>query len=236
MYLATHQFSIASHMCLINTSTHTFNCLVLKELIKASSMKLKAILLSRSVVTNAPVAKRISKKDNKGNNNVAGDDDSASETSGETIDLVKGLSEDDRQTVFKKLVAETNEIDYDDFCDNTTATAFFREDPFICNKYIRCNHGYAQRFKCAKSTAWDIKKRMCLWAQYVKCGKRQLITDAKLLGKDDTDESMKRNGTRYTKPVTTTNMINDDDASSPASVTKTTRRSKHHSNALVSNS
>ena len=157
-------------------------------------MKLKAIMLSRTVVTNAPTS------------DSDGDDD-------ETGNEINWLSDEEKYTLYKKIIEETSTIDYDEFCDNTTATAFFREDPFICNKYIRCNHGYAQRFKCAKSTAWDVKTKQCLWAQHVKCGKRQLITNEKLLGKNDSDESMKRNGTRplfrnrFTKPIATTKII-----------------------------
>lgn len=93
-------------------------------------------------------------------------------------------------------------FDYDDLCSNVSATAGFRYDPFVCNRYIRCNHGYAQKFICYKNTAWDIEKNMCLWANEVKCGDRQMVDDEKLLGKNDSDEKMKKNGTRTTKSTT----------------------------------
>jgi hypothetical protein len=92
-----------------------------------------------------------------------------------------------------------NKIDYDQLCDNKTAS--LRDDPFVCNKFIRCNHGWAQKFKCAKNTAWDATNNECIWIDQVDCGDRTLITDERLLGENDSDQSMKRNGT---KPIITT--------------------------------
>lgn len=94
-------------------------------------------------------------------------------------------------------------FDYDDLCSNITHIAYFRDDPFICNKYIRCNHGYAQKFKCYRDTAWDIARKTCLWVNNVECGERQLV-DPSLLGENDPDESMKHNGTRKTRTTRTT--------------------------------
>lgn len=94
-------------------------------------------------------------------------------------------------------------FEYDDLCSNITHIAYFRDDPFICNKYIRCNHGYAQKFKCYRDTAWDIARKTCLWVNNVECGERQLVED-NLLGENDPDESMKHNGTRKTKTTRTT--------------------------------
>ena len=99
---------------------------------------------------------------------------------------------------------DSSEFDYDELCENITIATSFREDPYICNKYIRCNHGYAQKFKCSKDTAWDIERKICLWVQHVNCGDRQLLSDEKMLGENDSDESMKRNGTRTTRSTTTT--------------------------------
>lgn len=96
-----------------------------------------------------------------------------------------------------------DKFDYDDLCSNITQIAYFRDDPFICNKYIRCNHGYAQKFKCYRDTAWDIKRMTCLWVNNVDCGERQLV-DPGLLGENDPDESMKHNGTRKTRTTRTT--------------------------------
>ncbi len=99
---------------------------------------------------------------------------------------------------------DDNDLDYDEFCANTTLTTSFREDPFICNKYIRCNHGYAQKFKCSKDTAWDISTKQCLWVHYVECGSRQYVSDEQVLGENDSDESMKHNATRTTRTTRTT--------------------------------
>lgn len=87
---------------------------------------------------------------------------------------------------------EVAEFDYDDLCVNVSSTAGFRDDPFICNRYIRCNHGYAQKFICSKNTAWDVEKKMCLWLSEVKCEDRELVTDEELLGKNDSDDKMKK--------------------------------------------
>lgn len=99
---------------------------------------------------------------------------------------------------------EEEKFDYDDLCSNDTLTGYFRDDPFVCNKYIRCNHGYAQKFKCYRDTAWDIPKKTCLWIQNVDCGQRELITDEKLLGDNDSDESVKHNATRTSRSTRTT--------------------------------
>jgi hypothetical protein len=99
----------------------------------------------------------------------------------------------------------TDEFDYNELCgDNRTTATAFREDPFICNRYIRCNHGYAQKFKCFKGTAWDLERKICMWAEYVNCDSRVYVTDEELLGDNDSDEKVKHNVTRTTTLKTTT--------------------------------
>lgn len=127
---------------------------------------------------------------------------------GREIDLpITMLKDASLVVVTKKLNETTDEIvekfDYDDLCSNITQIAYFRDDPFVCNKYIRCNHGYAQKFKCYRDTAWDIIRKTCLWVNNVDCGERQILDDD-LLGENDPDESMKHNGTRKIKTTITT--------------------------------
>ena len=105
---------------------------------------------------------------------------------------------------------ETNENEddydayaYDTLCANLTVATSFREDPYVCNKYIRCNHGYAQKFKCSKNTAWDKEKKMCNWVETVECGARELYSDEKLLGENDSDASLKNRTTLTTRTTTT---------------------------------
>ena len=92
---------------------------------------------------------------------------------------------------------------YDTLCANLTVATSFREDPYVCNKYIRCNHGYAQKFKCSKRTAWDKDKKMCNWVETVDCGARELYSDEKLLGENDSDASLKNRTTLTTRTTTT---------------------------------
>ncbi len=99
--------------------------------------------------------------------------------------------------------ATEDEFDYNELCgDNTTTPTGFRDDPFICNRYVRCNHGYAQKFKCSKGTAWDCERKICLWAEYVNCDSRVYVTDEQLLGEDDSDDKVRYNVTRTTTKKT----------------------------------
>ena len=120
-------------------------------------LKMKAILMSRSLVTNAP----------------------------------KNGTDDDEA------------YEYDTLCANQTVATSFREDPHVCNKYIRCNHGYAQKFKCSIHTAWDKEKKMCLWTESVDCDTRELYSDDRLLGENDSDASLKNRTTLTTRTTTT---------------------------------
>lgn len=92
---------------------------------------------------------------------------------------------------------------YDTLCANETVATGFREDPYVCNRYIRCNHGYAQKFICSKYTVWDQEKKMCLWTASVECGPRALYTDEQLLGDNDSDASLKNRTTLTTRTTTT---------------------------------
>ncbi len=105
----------------------------------------------------------------------------------------------------KKPKATTEEVNYEELCEESmTIGGEFKEDPNICNKYIRCNHGYAQKFACAKDTAWDVEKKMCLWRRMVKCEDRMYVTDEELLGLDDSEEvAPKKERKRTTNPITT---------------------------------
>lgn len=106
------------------------------------------------------------------------------------------------------------DFDYNELCDNVTETTAFREDPFICNRYVRCNHGYAQKFKCSLNTAWDIARRLCIWTDGVDCGSRLYVADEELLGENDPDELVRHNVTRRpssstksTTPTSTTSAL-----------------------------
>jgi hypothetical protein len=94
-------------------------------------------------------------------------------------------------------------FNYNELCENSTTITSFIEDPFICNRYIRCNHGLAQKFKCSLNTAWDLEKKICLWTESVNCGSRVYVDDDDLLGDNDSDELVKLNIT--TKTSTTLN-------------------------------
>lgn len=96
------------------------------------------------------------------------------------------LADDDQEE-------EDDGFDFNQLCINATADDAFRDDPFICNRYVRCNFGSAQKFVCTKATAWDSVKKMCTWISEVDCGERQLVLDDKLLDED------KKNSTKTTK-------------------------------------
>ena len=101
---------------------------------------------------------------------------------------------------------KTPSFDYDEICKNETMPTQFIEDPFICNRFIRCNHGLAQKFKCSINTAWDIERKLCLWVDSVNCGSRIYVSDFELLGENDPNEITRRNTTtRITTIAYTTN-------------------------------
>jgi hypothetical protein len=112
-------------------------------------------------------------------------------------ELIQKYKKKNVTSFYLKLIERIQEFDYDQLCENETQTTSFRQDPFICNKYVRCNHGFAQKFKCHRHTAWNVQQRLCLWIPYVNCERRLLILDERLLGPNDSDESMKLN---YKKP------------------------------------
>jgi hypothetical protein len=68
----------------------------------------------------------------------------------------------------------TTEEDFDYLCDDLPGATGFIEDPHVCNKYIRCNHGKSQRFTCATGTVWDTENKMCLWTESVDCSEREV--------------------------------------------------------------
>jgi hypothetical protein len=92
-------------------------------------------------------------------------------------------------------------FDYHSLCDGQ---AIFLADPFVCNRYLRCNHGYAQKFKCSRSTAWDDAKRLCLWTSLVTCGERVYVSNHALLGDDDATKTTTTTTTTTTETAETT--------------------------------
>lgn len=100
---------------------------------------------------------------------------------------------------------EDDGFDFNKLCINATSDDAFRDDPFICNRYVRCNFGSAQKFVCTKATAWDSIKKMCTWISEVDCGERQLVLDDKLID-DESKNSTKP--TKTTKKKNKTTKIN----------------------------
>lgn len=76
---------------------------------------------------------------------------------------------------------ERKTFDYDTLCNGLLASTGFVSDPFICNKYLRCNHGVAERFTCASGTLWNSRDKMCTWPSLVDCDDREIFTETELI-------------------------------------------------------
>ena len=89
------------------------------------------------------------------------------------------------KTTTPKPTKTTTPTDFDFVCDELPGATGFTEDPYVCNKYIRCNHGKSQRFTCAAGTVWDSENKMCLWTESVDCAEREVEDEE---GAENTDE------------------------------------------------
>ncbi len=76
---------------------------------------------------------------------------------------------------------ERKTFDYDTLCNGLLASTGFVSDPFICNKYLRCNHGVAERFTCASGTLWNSRDKMWTWPSLVDCDDREIFTETELI-------------------------------------------------------
>lgn len=88
-----------------------------------------------------------------------------------------------KQKTTKKMSSneERKKFEYDTLCNGLLASTGFVSDPFICNKYLRCNHGVAERFTCASGTLWNSADKMCTWPALVDCDDREVFTDGELV-------------------------------------------------------
>jgi hypothetical protein len=91
-----------------------------------------------------------------------------------------------------KIISSSEErktFEYDTLCNGLLASTGFVSDPFVCNKYLRCNHGVAERFTCASGTLWNSKDKMCTWPALVDCDDREVFTENELVKEEAGDSS-----------------------------------------------
>ena len=101
----------------------------------------------------------------------------------------------------------TTTYNYEGICDDVFEAGMFKEDPFVCNNYIRCNHGVAQIFVCPKNTVWDSQNKICLWTQQVECAERELITEKTPFKANNKKKTKKTTLPKTTTEITTTEPI-----------------------------